>query len=249
MEELSSVIGNCSFSIRPNQLPCPVENDIGLRSTFSIFIIFIFTSGMCRGQYKWDWHDPLDLNIFDFGDNKLLLYNAIGLGLTLKLTDQSPRDKKMLQPVVFSSYVDVMYEYSRPPKSDVLIGRFRWGKFLRQHLTVGADLSFYKVNDSEVSTFGIGGQVFFTWYLLKRDNWSLFFDNGVGPNFFESPFPYGGTRFNFTTFYGLYTAVRLPGIAWLTIGIKNIHISNAGIKGKERNPALDALGLSVGYQF
>jgi hypothetical protein len=212
-------------------------------------ILFVIPTNMSYSQYRWDWHDPLDLNIVDFGDNKLLLYNAIGLGLTLKLTDLSPRDKKLLKPIEFAFYVDVMYEYSRPPKSDVLIGRFRWGKSLRQHLVVGGDLSFYKVSDTDVSTFGVGGQVFFTWYLLKQDNWRLYFDNGVGPNIFESPFPFGGTRFNFTTFYGLFTAVRLPNIAWLTVGIKNIHISNAGIKGNERNPALDALGLSVGYQF
>lgn len=203
----------------------------------------------CMGQYRWDWHDPLDLHLIDIGDNKLLLYNAVGLGLSLKLTELSPLDKKQLSPIRFASFVDVMYEYSRPPKSDVLIGRFRWSKGVRRHLSVGLDWSVYKMSDTDISTYGTGTQLVFTWYLSRKETWMLFFDNGVGPNIFIDPFPFGGTRVNFTTFYGLYTAFKIPDIAWLTIGIKNIHISNAGIKGKDRNPALDALGISVGYQF
>jgi hypothetical protein len=200
-------------------------------------------------QYKWDWHDPIDLNLVDFGDNKVLLYNAIGVGLTLKLSDLSPVEKKLYKDLFFASYVDVLYEYSRPPKSDIVTGRFRWGKNIRKHLALGVDMSVYKVGDSQVSTFGAGTQLFFSWYMVRRDNWLVYYDNGVGPNYFAEPFPFGGTRFNFTTFYGINVAYKVPGVAWVTVGIRNIHISNAGIHGAERNPALDGLGLTIGYQF
>ncbi len=200
-------------------------------------------------QYSWDWHDPVDLNIVDFADNKLLLYNAIGLGLTLQLSEQSPYERKMYRPYIYSSYVDVMYEYSRPPKSDVFVGHFRVGRQLRRFLVVGGDMGIYKVSDAQVSTFGIGFQLYFQWYIVNRDNWKLYYDNGVGPNVFLEQFPFGGTQFNFSSTYGLHIALRVPEMAWITIGVKNLHISNAGIKGMDRNPALDGLGLSFGYQF
>lgn len=200
-------------------------------------------------QYSWDWHDPLDLNYFDFGDNKLLLYNGIGLGLSIRLSQLTPQEKKLFRGVNFSSYVDVIYEYNRPPKSDVLIGRFRWDKRIRKVLSIGGDMSMYKVSDTEISTVGVGTQLVFLWHIVDRENWKLQFDNGVGPNYFVDAFPFGGTKFNFTTFYGLSLAIKLPSIAWIVVGIKNIHISNADIKGRERNPALDGVGLSVGYRF
>lgn len=215
----------------------------------TLLCIFLISMGTIDAQYKWNWRDPLDLNVIDFGDNKVILYNAIGVGLSLKLSELSPMDKKRYKDPFFASYVDVLYEYSRPPKSDLFIGRFRWGKNVRRHLALGGDLSVYKVSDSQVSTFGIGTQVFFSWYMIKNENWMVFFDNGVGPNIFKDAFPFGGTRFNFTTFYGLSVAYKVPGVAWLTFGFKNIHISNAGIKGDDRNPALDGIGVSVGYQF
>lgn len=206
-------------------------------------------SSQLSAQYRWDWHDPLDLHIIDWGDNKLLGYNAIGVGLSLYFTKPSHLERKQFREIEFSSYVDVLYEYSRPPKSDVFIGRLRWTKRLRRFLDVGGDLSLYKVSDRQISTEGIGAQAVFTWRLYQNDDWLLYFDNGVGPNVFRDPFPFGGTRFNFTTFYGFYVAYRVPSVAWVTLGIKNIHISNADIKGRDRNPALDGLGVSLGYRF
>ncbi len=213
------------------------------------FVCWTLVVGDLSAQYQWNWRDPLDLNHFDWGDNKLLLYNSIGLGLTLKLSEPTHLQKKEYKKVLFSSYIDILSEYSRSPISDVIIGRLRWSKSIRKFLLVGADLSIYKVDDAQVNTEGVGVQAVFSWVLLQSDDFKLIFDNGVGPNMFLDPFPFGGTRFNFTSFYGLYAHIRLPGIAWLTIGVKNIHISNAGIKGADRNPALDGIGLSVGYQF
>ena len=201
----------------------------------------------CLGQFQWNWRDPLDLNHFDWGDNKLLLYNGIGLSAVLKFTkskeDNAYRSKQ------FRVYVDFLSEYSRPPISDVFIGRLRWTKEVRSFLEVGGDLSLYKVDDIEVSTAGVGAQIVFNWILLDRSRIKLMFDNGVGPNIFREAFPFGGTQFNFSTFYGLTAHIKLPAVGWITIGAKNLHISNAGIRGMDRNPALDAWGLSVGYVF
>ena len=220
-----------------------------MRKILLIVILFTLIKSVCLGQYKWNWRDPLYLNHFDWGDNKLLLYNGIGVGLTLKLTELNPVERKIYQPIQFSSYVDVLTEYSRSPISDVLVGRLRWTKRMRSFLNIGGDLSIYKVDDTEVDTEGFGTQIVFEWILFEKENFKFIFDNGVGPNFFREPFPFGGTQFNFTTFYGFMAQIRLPSVAWLSIGLKNIHISNAGISGRDRNPALDAWGLSVGYLF
>jgi len=220
-----------------------------MRQLLIIVLLVTMSRSICWSQYEWNWRDPLDLNHFDWGDNKLLLYNGIGVGLTLKLSDLNPVERKQYQPIQFSSYVDILTEYDRLPLSDVLIGRLRWTKRMRSFLSVGGDVSIYKVDDIEVDTEGIGAQIVFNWILVDRENFKIIFDNGVGPNFFREAFPFGGTQFNFTTFYGFVAQIKLPSIAWLSIGLKNIHISNAGIAGMDRNPALDAWGLTVGYVF
>ena len=224
-----------------------------LRNLLRVIIILTCLSWIspqvCFGQFQWNWRDPLDLNHFDWGDNKLLLYNSIGLGVTLKFTKRTPLDNKLHKPTQLTGFVDVLREYSRPPFSDVLIGRLRWVKPIRPFLRLGGDLSLYKVDDQEVNTEGIGAQIVFNWILINREKFKIVFDNGVGPNVFRQAFPLGGTQFNFSTFYGLVFQFNVPTIGWVSIGAKNLHISNAGIAGVDRNPALDAWGLTIGYQF
>jgi len=220
---------------------------------FRFFVILIWSLVAsphdCLGQFQWDWRDPLDLDHFDWGDNKLLLYNSIGLGVTLKFTKLIPLDEKLYKPVELTGYVDFLTEYNRAPLSDVLIARLRWTKPIRSFLRLGGDLSLYKVEDSEVNTEGVGAQVVFNWVLLNKEKIKIVFDNGVGPNVFRAAFPFGGTLFNFSTFYGLIFQINVPTLGWVSIGAKNLHISNAGIAGVDRNPALDAWGLTIGYQF
>lgn len=218
-----------------------------LRGLFILLWLIVVSPQDCFGQFQWNWKDPLDLNHFDWGDNKLLLYNSIGLGVTLKFSKPtSVNDQRHVQ---FSSHVDVLKEYSRPPISDVYVARLRWVKPIRSFLQVGGDLSIYRVDDAEIDTEGIGAQVVFNWILLNRDNLKIVFDNGVGPNIFRDAFPFGGTRFNFSTFYGIALQVKIPAVGWVTVGAKNLHISNADIAGSDRNPALDGWGLTIGYIF
>ena len=224
-----------------------------LRNLLRVIIILTCLSWIspqvCFGQFQWNWRDPLDLNHFDWGDNKLLLYNSIGLGATLTFSKRTPLDDKLHKPTQLTGFVDVLREYSRPPFSDVLIGRLRWVKPIRPFLRLGGDLSLYKVDDQEVNTEGIGAQIVFNWILINREKFKIVFDNGVGPNVFRQAFPLGGTQFNFSTFYGLVFQFNVQTIGWVSIGAKNLHISNAGIAGVDRNPALDAWGLTIGYQF
>ncbi len=219
-----------------------------LRVIFLCIGLSLISPNDCFGQFQWNWRDPLDLNHFDWGDNKLLLYNSIGLAVTLKFSKKDFGDD-VQRTGQFSAHLDVLREYSRPPISDVLSARLRWVKPIRSFLNLGGDLSLYRVDDLEVQTEGIGGHIVFNWLLLNGDHVKIVFDNGVGPNVFNAAFPFGGTQFNFSTFYGVSIQVKVPTIGWLTVGAKNLHISNAGIAGADRNPALDAWGFSIGYIF
>lgn len=210
-----------------------------------IVFLFLLMSTLAEAQSDWKIRDPLDLGPIDFGDNKVLLYNGIGLGISLLLDKENDfKEVRWMTEVHF----DYVKEYQRSPLSNLQEFRVRLGRKLRKYLSLGADLSLIRVSDSDILTYGLGSRISFSWYFLNSRNFQFYFDNGVGPNIFLEPFPYGGTHFNFTTFYGLTGAIRLKSGSYLLIGVRNIHISNAGIRGVERNPALDGLGWSIGLR-
>jgi len=145
---------------------------IVLRAIIILTCLLWISPQECYGQFQWNWRDPLDLNHFDWGDNKLLLYNSIGLGVTLTFTKPTLIEDQLPKPTQLSGFVDVLREYSRPPISDVIIGRLRWVKPIRSFLRLGGDLSLYKVDDQEVNTEGIGAQIVFSWILMNREKFN-----------------------------------------------------------------------------
>ncbi len=205
------------------------------------FWLSLYSLEVC-GQYKWQARDPIDLNFIDFGDNKLLLYNGIGVGITALLSKKNHNNVDYKKHFISLQYFK---EYQRSPLSQLISLNYRRRWALRKFLFIGAEARGYHVQDSEVSTQGLGISMTFEWHLIRQSCFRLIFDNGVGPNIFLKPFPYGGTQFNFTTNYGLRIE-QILGDRWWSVGIHNIHISNAEIKGRERNPALDAICISIG---
>lgn len=209
-----------------------------------IFILILFWN-LQQGvaQYQWKWQDPLDLNFIDFGDNKLILYNGIGIGLSLILSD----NRGAKAPDISTRSIGLQYyrEYQRTPLSDLLLINYRKRWALRDFLYLGVEARGYYVRDIDVSTQGIGITPCIEWHLWRKPYLRLIWDSGVGPNFFVAPFPYQGTRFNFTTYYGVRVESRIKG-QWWYMAISNVHISNADIQGRDKNPALDALGFSIG---
>ena len=166
-----------------------------------LMVILNSYSSNLIGQYQWDWRDPLNLNIIDFGDNKLVLYNGIGVGLSLYLA--TGEDVQSLSPSSkISGYVEYLREYDRPPISDLVIIKARISDQLRKFLSWGGDLAVYRVRDDAVSAIGIGIHLNVQWIILQGNDWKFIYDNGVGPNLFSKSFPEGGTKFNFTTYYG-----------------------------------------------
>jgi Lipid A 3-O-deacylase (PagL). len=126
----------------------------------------------------------------------------------------------------------------------LVMAQIQWGKQVRPYATWGIGTRLYHTPGRDISTWGSGGYLWWTWHIVRRERWSLSYNNGVGPNLFVDSFPSGGTRFNFTTHYGLQFTVKIKD-HHLHINLSNIHISNADIKGRDANPALDAIGFQV----
>ncbi len=108
----------------------------------------------------------------------------------------------------------------------------------------------------DADTGGISGSMLFRWHALHADNydWSLFFDAGIGLLAGFDEVPDGGTEFNFlprlgggfTTALGDNRDGQAPR---LMLGARWHHISNARIKGDDRNPARDSLAGYVAIVF
>lgn len=205
-----------------------------LTSTILICSLTLWT------QDRWEVRDPVDYGFIDFADNKLIAYNLLGYGLVELIDKTSPSDSTNTHRLSISGY----REYRREPLSSVIALSYEGGKSIRDFLEIGLSGRLYGMETSGSFTPGVGGSVWFTWHIINKERFKLSYDNGVGPNYFISAFPSGGTRFNFTSHYGFEFAWKTTS-SWLSIRLSNIHISNADIRGRERNPALDAIGLRI----
>ena len=204
----------------------------------------ILQSSELLAQSGWDWKDPNDFGFIDFGDNKVIGYNLLGIGAALLFDKDGVSDSTLIKEL----NVGAFREYRRDPLTDIWMLDYRVGRALRSYLTWGAGTRAYIMGGEGVNTQGLGAYLWFKWHLVKNDSFVLSYDNGVGPNYFFTAFPVGGTKFNFTTHYGLSFDFKISG-RWLNMTLSNIHISNADIKGQERNPALDAIGITLGYSW
>ena len=206
--------------------------------------VFLMSPYVVHGQSGWDWRDPNDLGAIDLGDNKVIGYNLLGIGAALLFDQDGKKNSSLLHELSLGR----LKEYRRDPLSDLWTMDYRAGRSLRPYLTWGVGARAYAVGGVGVRTSGLGGYLWFRWHLINKDKFRVSYDNGVGPNYFLKAFPQGGTRFNFTTHYGLSFSIRNHD-RWWSITFSNFHISNAEIKGRDRNPALDAIGVVFSFQL
>jgi len=216
-----------------------------LASRYTLVLLFSLLLVSCLdGQDGWDWKDPVDFGAIDLADNKLIAYNLLGYGLVELLDKQGEKDSTVIHNLSIGYY----REYKREPLSNIITIAYRGSRQVRNFLSIGVSAHLYGMDTEDEWIPGVGGRVWFAWHLLNKENIKLSYDNGVGPNYFFSPFPEGGTRFNFTSQYGLEISWKV-NLRWMSLRLSNIHISNAGIKGRDRNPALDAIGIRLSYDF
>jgi hypothetical protein len=90
------------------------------------------------------------------------------------------------------------------------------------------------------ATFGVRGRVW------RRGPSAAFLEFQVGISQADTPTPPRGTRFNYLALGGAGVAIRIQRHAHLLAGLKWVHVSNASLAGRDRNPDIEAVGPRIG---
>lgn len=94
---------------------------------------------------------------------------------------------------------------------------------------------------------GLNLAVLHRWDVVRRQNWSLYIDGGVGIIGSTSDVPSEGSSFNFTPQAGGGATIQLEGNQRLMVGLRWHHISNGDTF--EDNPGQDAIYGYLGINF
>jgi len=126
---------------------------------------------------------------------------------------------------------------------------------IRKYMSLGAEFSTVHVTDDKNNTWGVGLRPFVRFYLIRRNNFRLFFQSGAGLILFADNYPkpsgfFGdnreGTRLNGSPKYGLGTEFKINNQLSGQVGLWHIHFSNGNNPSYERNPGHDSNGFSLG---
>ena len=215
-----------------------------MKKIIAIIVLSLMLLHSASAQYQWQ--DPLNFNSFEVIDKYALIYNVGGVLLSNWLSEK--KDYEGYWETTF--YAEYHQEYDpHTSTTGVFMGKARLGRQFRKWVQVGGEAQFMKFKNAETSVVGVGGALYFNWYFIHRDKFRLYFDNGFGVIGTTRNFPSGGTSFNFTNFYGLSSSFKISSDAYMKIGVRNMHLSNAYLFGDDRNPAFDSVGFLVGFEF
>jgi hypothetical protein len=115
-------------------------------------------------------------------------------------------------------------------------------------LLVGTQRFYYvsqRANDSWILglTFGVRGRVY------HRGRVDVYLEGDVGISDAAIAAPPRGTRFNYLALGSTGVVVRLrPGLSGLA-GLQWVHVSNNSLKGRDRNPDIEAVGPALGLAW
>lgn len=90
------------------------------------------------------------------------------------------------------------------------------------------------------ATFGVRGRV------LRRGRGAAFLEFQVGISQADTYTPPRGTRFNYLALGGAGVTFRIQRHTHLLAGLKWVHVSNASLAGRDRNPDIEAVGPRLG---
>jgi hypothetical protein len=117
---------------------------------------------------------------------------------------------------------------------------------LRDGLALRASQRFFYVSQRSQDavilglTIGVRGRVY------QRGRASLFLQGDVGISYTAVATPPRGTRFNYLAIGGAGVMVRVTPSLHVHSTLQLIHISNAGVEGRGRNPDIEAIGPAIG---
>lgn len=124
--------------------------------------------------------------------------------------------------------------------------------FLAKELEFSIELAGWYFAQEGPDTGGINPNMVFRWHFWHADDfkWTVYGDVGIGLLFAFDDVPSGGTSFDFTPRAGVgYTTKIFDDDTRLQIGVRYHHISNARIRGDDRNPSRDSVMIYAGIIF
>lgn len=121
----------------------------------------------------------------------------------------------------------------------VYAGHFGLGYYFIDNLALNAEAVGYYIDHAHDSGGG-GLNLLPRWHYLVRDPWSLYLDGGWGFIYTRHTLRDPGTHFNFTLQAGLGGTYRFSERMHGMLGYRWFHISNARIRGKNRNVGFDS---------
>jgi hypothetical protein len=113
--------------------------------------------------------------------------------------------------------------------------------------SINAEVNSFVFNQTGSDAVGINLGLIGRWHFIRRRNWSLFVDGGVGILGTTNNVPPSGTNFNFTPQVGGGATIRLAQQRRLLLGLRWHHISNADLS--ENNPGQNAVLGYVGLEL
>ena len=85
--------------------------------------------------------------------------------------------------------------------------------------------------------------------LFSRKDFTLFLDAGAGVSWSDTTTPPRGTRFNFLLIVSSGFMYKLTPQIYAVASARLLHLSNASLMGRDRNPDIEALGGTFGIYF
>jgi len=122
-----------------------------------------------------------------------------------------------------------------------------WSTFIVRDVEFSLELAAWYFAQKKQDAAGLNPQMVFRWHFVNNEKWTVFAEAGIGVLVSTDNVPDGGTAFNFTPRAGLgFTRLLTDDGLRLQVGVRWAHISNARIKGDDRNPSRDSAMLYTG---
>lgn len=197
---------------------------------------------------RFEWDNPLGFSPLDLSGKLGVLWGTLAATTSLLIPNGSPKSQRPPRDQFYFTSRAEWYQSTHEDDTDVWSGRLGGGAYARRWLSVGGELHATGVRDSRIRTVGSGGLVLARFHFIQTKPVSVFFEQGIGMILFKQAFPPGGSKANFTPVYGLGVLLHFYDEVYSYVGVRHLHISNAGQFG-EGNPGFDSNGISLGFEL
>jgi len=110
-------------------------------------------------------------------------------------------------------------------------------------------LAFETENELPVPTVGFGINYYLRIHLFPIYRMTMFVEGGWGMVLYTRQYPKGGTVYNLARQVGGGIKYALNDETSLVVTVRWYHTSNNDILGRDRNPGIDTIGVSMGFDF